>query len=300
MTRLYVTCPSIAMHNPLDRAASLRRAAFWCEELGWELVPSQLLARYHEPGAWLPAEARAEDIERALEHEVVWACRGGYGAVHLVPRLLELRPEGRTLLIGYSDSTVLHACWRVGGLGPALYGTLSEQIADSRQGMALAALLRGEPFAITGEQEPAGRVLRPGVVRAELFAACLVVLASLCGTPAFPELRGRILAIEDVNERPYSIDFALNQLYLAGKLDGIAGLVGGAFHHEQDAAYGGPTVDEVLRGWAERLDVPALSRVPFGHLDDHLVLPCGVPAELEAHGDGRWRLGWDAGALHIG
>lgn len=296
-TRMYVTCPSIAIQNPSERGNVLKRARTWAEALGWEVVPSPLLARYHQPGVWLPAEARAEDMARALDHEAVWCCKGGYGAVHLVPDLLAMRPAGRPLLIGYSDITVLHACWRVGGFGPALYGTLGERAEDSRQGAALDALLRGRPLVVSGETEPAGRVLRPGGVRAPLFAACLVVLASLCGTPAFPDLRGCILAIEDIDERPYAIDFALSQLFLAGQLEGVAGLIGGAFHHESRADYGGPAVDEVLLAWAERLGVPAVARVPFGHLDDHLPLPSGAPAELRAGADGAWSLSWGAGAL---
>ena len=90
-------------------------------------MPSPLLGRYFEAGIWLPVEARAEDMERALQHEIVWAFRGGYGAVHLVPALLQAQAAGQPLLIGYSDITVLHACWRVRGSGPAIYGTLSEE-----------------------------------------------------------------------------------------------------------------------------------------------------------------------------
>jgi len=213
------------------------------------------------------------------------ACRPGSPA-----RPGRQRRAGRARLIGFSDTTVLHACWRARGWAPTLYGTFGERTADSRQAASLGALLRGEPLLCSEASEPAVRVLRPGQAHGPLFAACLVVLANLVGTPAFPSLAGHILAIEDVNERPYSIDFALNQLYLSGSLDGIVGLIGGAFHHQIEADYGGPTVDEVLASWAARLSVPTLARLPFGHLDDQLVLPCGAPATLSASEDGRWQL----------
>ena len=119
-----------------------------------------------------------------------------------------------------------------------------------------------------------------------------MVLANLCGTPAFPDLRGNILAIEDIDERPYAIDFALHQMHLSGKLDGIVGLLCGSFHHQVAADYGGPTVDEILAGWAERLGVPAVCRLPFGHMEDPLVIATSAPVDLEAHTDGRWRLRW--------
>ena len=294
-SRLYITAPSYAMKNPAEKAKTLRTAQTWADALGWEVVPSPLLSRYYQAGVWLPVEARAEDLERSLQHEIVWAFRGGYAAVHLVPTLLRAQATGQPLLIGYSDITVLHACWRVRGWGAALYGTLSETLADSRQAASLMAFFKGETFTCSSDTELAARVLRPGVVRAPLFAACLVVLANLCGTAAFPDLSGQILAIEDTDERPYAIDFALNQLYLAGRLDGIAGLLCGSFHHQVAADYGGPTVDEILAGWAARLGVPALCRLPFGHMDDPLALPAGRIVELAAHADGRWRLQWGAG-----
>jgi muramoyltetrapeptide carboxypeptidase len=298
--RLYITAPSYAMKNPVEHAKTLKTAQTWAEALSWDVVPSPLLSRYCQAGVWLPVEARAEDMARALQHEIVWAFRGGYAAVHLVPALLQAQAAGQPLLIGFSDITVLHACWRVRGWGPALYGTFSEGTTDARQAAGLMAFLKGDEFVCSSETEAAARVLHPGSATAPLFAACLVVLANLCGTAAFPDLAGNILAIEDVEERPYAIDFALHQMWLAGKLDGIAGLLCGSFHHQVGADYGGPTVDEILAMWAERLGVPAICRLPFGHMDDPLALPAGLPVEMEAHPDGRWRLHWPGGQPLVG
>jgi len=293
--RLYITAPSYAMKNPAEKAKTLKTAQTWADALSWEVVPSPLLSRYHQSGVWLPVEARAEDLRLALQHELVWAFRGGYAAVHLVPTLLTAAAAGQPLLIGYSDITVLHACWRVRGWGPTLYGTLSETTSDSRQAESLLAALKGQGYLCDSATEPAARVLRPGRAAGPIFAACLVVLANLCGTAAFPNLRGHILAIEDVDERPYAIDFALNQLHLAGKLDGIVGLLGGSFHHQVAADYGGPTVDEILADWAARLAVPTICRLPFGHMDDPMVIAAGVPAEMAAAADGHWHIRWLAG-----
>lgn len=288
--RLYITCPSYAINSPADRAGLLARARTWADAIGWDVVPSPLLERYLQSGAWLPAEERAADLMRALEHEVVWACRGGYAAIDLAPTLLQASAPHRPLLIGYSDTTVLHACWSIRGLGPALYGSLGDQIQDSRRGQSLHTWLTGGAIEVTQRQEPAARVARPGAAQAPVFAACLVVLANLVGTPAMPSLAGTILAIEDVNERPYAIDFALNQLFLSGALDGVVGLLCGSFHHENPADYGGPSIDEVLARWAERLQLPMVVRVPFGHIDDQLVIPQGARTTLEARPDGHWRV----------
>ncbi len=292
MTRLYITPPSYAIQNPAERAKTLKKAQTWADALGWDVTVSPLLERYHQSGVWLPAEERAADLAKALAYDIVWAFRGGYSAVQLVPHLLEMQTQNHPLLIGYSDITVLHACWQVQGWGPTCYGTLAEGLTATRQGESLAAFLRGDPFTISDRTEAAVRIVRPGAVEAPIFAACLVVLAGLCGTPAFPDLRGQILAIEDVDERPYAVDFALTQMYLAGKLDGIVGLMAGSFHHNPPYEYGGPTVDEILTRWSEVLNVPTIVRVPFGHMDDPLVVATGKAVEFEADRAGKWAVRW--------
>ena len=293
MPRVYITPPSYAIQNPAERARTLKKAQSWADAFGWEVTVSPLLNRYHQSGVWLPAEDRAADLVTALTYDIVWAFRGGYSAVQLVPYLLEMKTENRPLLIGYSDITVLHACWHVQGWGPTLYGTLAESLTETRQGESLAAYLRGDSFTVSNQTEAAARVLRPGAVKAPIFAACLVVLAGLCGTPAFPDLRGHILAIEDVDERPYAVDFALTQMHLAGKLDGVVGLMAGSFHHNPPYDYGGPTVDEILAKWSEILNVPSVARIPFGHMDDPLVLATGTAVEFEADVNGDWRVRWE-------
>lgn len=295
--RIYITLPSYASTGPTDRAKYLAKAKQWAELFGWEIIASPLLDRFQGSGSWAPAELRAEDMRRALQHEIVWAARGGYGAVELVPSLLQAEATGTPLLIGYSDNTVLHAIWTKREWGYGIYGTLADTLDNTRQAESLRAFFSGGGYRVTHTTEAAGRVLRSGTSRAPIFSACLVVLANLCGTAAMPPLQGRILAIEDIGERPYGVDFALYQLYLSGALHGIAGLLGGAFHHTPPDDYGGPTVDEILAQWAERLQVPCVSRLPFGHLDDQMVMLNGVQAELEAAADGRWSLTWDAQRL---
>ncbi|MBA3936781.1 MAG: LD-carboxypeptidase, partial [Planctomycetes bacterium] len=256
---------------------------------GLELIASPLLGRRAPPGGWLPAEERQGDLARGLDHGVLLAARGGYGCLDLVSGLLA---SGRTrgpLLVGYSDLTILHACWQRNGWGESLYGFLPGIGAGPRSLDSTARLLRGEGLGWSASACPTVRTLAPGRVRAPLVAACLRVLAGLVGTPAMPELGGSILAIEDIDERPYRLDRDLWQLHAAGRLAGVVGLIGGQFTAESPAAYGGPDAGQVLAGWAGRLGVPAIVGLPFGHADDPLTLPWGRVAELVASAQG-WSL----------
>jgi muramoyltetrapeptide carboxypeptidase len=288
---LYVTCPAHASRNPLDRQAHIDQADGLAQAMGWRVVASPLLDRHLGPGAWLPAAERARDLKDALGHDVVWACRGGYGSIELVDAVLKLRRRRAPVLIGYSDITALHAAFAARRWTPGVYGTLP--LAGrwtGRSGTSLLASLRGDPIRLTPEVDAGVRVLQPGRADGWLFPACLSVLASVCGTPAMPDLRGCVLAIEDIRIHPFLMATHLNQLHLSGALRGVRALLGGSFTHLEDHDYLGPTPDEVLLEWGARLRVPTISRLPFGHLEDALVLPGGRPVRVAAGTDGVWSL----------
>jgi muramoyltetrapeptide carboxypeptidase len=284
----YVTAPSWPPRAPTeadDIEAALRPFA---DELGWDLHISELVRRPHAGhGAWSDPAARLADLRQALRHEFVWSLRGGFGCIQLLPEALRLRATRRPAFAGYSDNTVLHALWWKQGWEDAFYCGRPPRSPRSRHHASLLTLLRGEVLTRDEASEPVTRTLRDGTAEGRLFVGCLSVLAHLAGTPLQPDLRGAILCIEDIDEKPYSVDFALRQLHLAGALRGVRALVGGFFTYAEKSDYTGPQVDQVLASWAERLRVPALDRLPFGHLDDHLVLPTGRQARLSVRG-GSW------------
>lgn len=286
---LYVFPPAYAVQNPAERAQLGAKARGLCEALGWTPVFSPLLEKHPGPGVWHDAAERSADLAEGLKHGAIWAYRGGFGSIHLVPELLARPVENRPLLIGFSDITILHGCWSVSQRGRGVYSTVPEKCEHNRAGASLLGLLRGEPWRRDGGTDASVRVLRAGNAVGVSFAACLTVLAALNGTPASPNLDGAILFIEDIDERPYKIDFALNTLHLAGKLSGVRALVGGSFKHQNPSDYWGPSVEDILQAWGERLQIPVLARLPFGHWDDALAVPIGTRMEFSATGS-QWIL----------
>lgn len=286
---LYVCCPGFATRGPLDRQNQLDQVAWLAHELGWLVTPSPLLDRHLGPGGWLPARERASDLEEALAHDAIWACRGGYGSIELVETVLKSPRSSGPVLIGYSDLTALHAAFAVRGWHRTFYGTVATgPNRGGRSGSTMLASLRDEGFTRTSANDAAARVLRPGGAEGRLFPACLSVLASLVGTPAMPDLNNCILAIEDVRTHPFLIASNLNQLFLAGALSGVRALLGGTFTHRDNHDYLGPSPDEILCEWSTRLGVPLITRLPFGHLDDGLVLPYHRRTSVDADRDGTW------------
>lgn len=284
---VFLWCPAYTLPPHRMEPALLAAAAF-AGANGAQVVPATDLGEWGGIGAWPPAEHRQATFREALRHQVLLAARGGYGCLDLL-EVVSGHTGPLPLLIGYSDLTILHAAWSVRGAAESLYGFMPGVPHGPRALTSTVSLWRGEALRLANETCPEVSVLRTGTVTGALAVGCLRVLTGLVGTPWMPDLRGRILAIEDIDERAYRIDRDLQQLYLAGCLDGIVGLVANRFPAEEPEGYNGPSVRAILTAWAERLQIPAIMALPFGHHADPVTLPWGRSATLRVH-DATWSL----------
>lgn len=278
MDAVYLWCPAYTL--PAERLGPARvAAAAFARELGLPLVEADDLAATTGPGGWRAAGERRTSFRAGLERRLLLAARGGYGCLDLLETVRAHRAP-LPYLIGYSDLTVLHAAWRVAGAPESLYGFMPGVPHGARAPRSAAAAWRGEGARWDAAACPEVLPVRAGSAAGTLFAGCLRVLAGLVGTPWMPSLRGCLLALEDIDERPYRIDRDLTQLHLARCLEGVAGLITNAFPGVLPEGYAGPSAAEIVRAWAGRLGVPAIIGLPFGHHADPLALPCGRPATL--------------------
>jgi muramoyltetrapeptide carboxypeptidase len=85
--------------------------------------------------------------------------------------------------------------------------------------------------------------------------------------------------LEDHNEALYRLDRLLHHLLLAGALDGVKGVVLGAFTGCGDSK---ADLWEVLAAALAPLEVPVLACLPVGHQPDNHTLPLGVWARLDS------------------
>jgi muramoyltetrapeptide carboxypeptidase len=110
----------------------------------------------------------------------------------------------------------------------------------------------------------------------------LSLLAASVGTVDQPDLTGAILLLEEIEEAPYRVDRLLLQLRRSGTLNGIRGVAIGQFTNCG-------VVVPVLTADLATLGVPVLGGLPVGHGEQHLAVPLGTPAVLDA----------DAGTLTV-
>jgi muramoyltetrapeptide carboxypeptidase len=240
-----------------------------------------LLERKHLYLAGKDQERADELMAMFLDSEVkaILCSRGGYGAQRLIPYLDadQIRSHPKPL-VGCSDITVLliyllQQCLVIPFHGP---NVATSQFVQGDAEMALAlqrALTSAEPLA-----EIACSVLRGGEAEAEIIGGCLSSLVTVLGTPYEPDLQGKVLFVEDVNEPPYKIDRMLTHLKSAGKLAGVKGVV---FGQMPGCDTDNDLLREVLLDVLGAIEGPILFGFPSGHGPRNLTIPLGVPVRIQ-------------------
>ena len=108
------------------------------------------------------------------------------------------------------------------------------------------------------------------------------MVSAMAGTPyALKDVRGKILFLEDVGEKPYRVDRMLTQLLQSVDMRQLAGIALGIFS-DCGAPEGSPTVQSVCRERLGSLRIPVVYGLSFGHVRDQFTLPLGIRAELDA------------------
>ncbi len=273
----------VSPSGPLRDVSELVRAEANAHLFGWEtVVGPHAMAR---EGYFAGTDAqRLADLCAAIADPTIdgiWCLRGGYGAARLLPGLethtVAAHPKA---LIGYSDITALHALWRRAGVasfhGPTARGVFTPFTLDSFR----KALVQRTNSAGHGADAV---VVRDGIATGQLAGGNLALLASLCGTPWACDFTGAIVVLEDINEATYRVDRMLTQLHQSGALAGCAGIVfGHCTNCDEQSDDGSRALVDVLKDFADALEVPTLLGVPVGHIDDQWTLEFGANATLDA------------------
>ena len=231
-------------------------------------------------------DQRLADLQAAFDDptvDAVWALRGGYGTVRLLARLdLSRQRKAPIPFIGFSDNTTIHARHVALGVVSFHGPHPGSDFPPETERSFVRTLFRAEPPGPLDRRvgDPAPRPLVGGSAEGPLVGGNLSLLASLCGTADAPAARDCILFLEDVGEPAYRVDRMLHQLERSGMTDGVRGLAFGRFSDAPDEEL--HPVEDALCEFAERLRVPAVADLPFGHVEHNCTLPVGARAELDA------------------
>ncbi|MGC2490414.1 MAG: LD-carboxypeptidase, partial [Candidatus Sulfotelmatobacter sp.] len=148
-----------------------------------------------------------------------------------------------------------------------------------------AALAGTAPWEPHLDADSGARGLVDGAAEGILYGGCLSILVASLGTPYEIKTTGTILFLEDLAAKPFQIDRMLVQLKLAGKLDGVRGIVFGEMRDCMQNANQGYALEEVVLRVVGKLGVPVAYGVRSGHVTSkNITLPIGVRAGLTVQG----------------
>ena len=226
---------------------------------------------------------RAAVFQEYLDNEqieAIWLARGGYGSIRIIDKLNFTRfLQHPKWVIGFSDTTVIHG--KLNRLGiPSLHASMpfffANKTPEAKQSL-LDALL-GTPLHYVF---PAHKMNRIGQMEGEIVGGNLSVLYGMIGSDTFPELEGKILFIEEVDEYIYHIDRMMHALKRAGKLARLKGLiVGGLTQIHDNPDPFGMSVEEVIAEAVAEYDYPVCFGFPAGHFDDNRALFFGLDSRM--------------------
>ena len=308
MAHIYIFSPSSAVRNK----AAFRRGVKRLAALGHEVEVDEAALAVHMRFAGDDV-TRIAAIHRAAASgaDVALTSRGGYGLTRILPGIAYKKVakaiEGGTQFVGLSDFTafqlaLLAKTGAISWAGPALgedFGVEGEPddimeacfddlVQDQGEGAGWRLPLERVPntpeIVAKKDRETMGNgqlVMKNAV----LWGGNLSVLVALLGTPYWPEVKGGVLFIEDVNEHPFRIERMLTQLLQAGVLARQKAIVFGQFTGirlaPHDKGYKLATVVAWLRS---QLKVPVLTGLAFGHVPTKVLLAGGGKVDLLVEG----------------
>lgn len=245
-------------------------------EWGLEPVDHTLQQQVSGPLGYLaaPDGLRAEAFLKAFEASdirALFCLRGGYGCARLLPHLSAQRLAGVSVpktLVGMSDVTALMMYVGMHTRARLLHGpgVATRQFVEQP---ANREALRRALFEPEAPRSWPLHFLRAGKVSAPLVGGCLSIMVTSLGTPWQPDLRGRILFLEDVGEAAYRIDRMLTHLLQAGFFENCGGLVLGEFVGSGEPA----TLDAVFMDVLKGKTFPVARGLPCGHGEINETLP---------------------------
>lgn len=221
-----------------------------------------------------PLEVQLEHLKQAIysDSKAIWCLRGGYGSMRLIPHLLKLRPPKKPkLFVGFSDITSLLLFFSQKWNWPVIHGRTISQMHPDLKNSPDRKALTDIIFGRKTEQKfkrliPLNdHALKSKLISAPITGGNLRIIQSSMGTEWELQAKNKILFLEDVGERGYSIDRMLEQLVQAKMIDNkIKAVVFGDFTEGLEKN-GTDLTSDALERFAQRVPYPVLKGLPAGH-----------------------------------
>ena len=274
-----------------DDLSTVENGAKYLEKLGYRVEIGKNVGQNFGYLAGTDQQ-RIDDLHymfKKKDIKAIFCARGGYGTPRLLDKIdYSLIRRNPKILVGYSDITALQmAIMKKTGLitfaGPMLSMDFQSDISEFTEEMFWKILTSNKKFGrISQPDDEKIFELHKGQARGRILGGNLSVFTSLVGTQYFPDLKDRILILEEIGEMPYRIDRLLNQLRLHKAFVNIKGVILGAFIdcNEHDPLKKTLSLGEVISEYLEGTKMPVVYNFKHGHIRNSITVPFGIVTKI--------------------
>lgn len=227
------------------------------------------------------------------EVDGIWCVRGGYGGIRMLDILnYKLIQENPKVLIGYSDVTaLLNSIYERTGLvtfhGPVGISTFNDFSIDSLEKVIFKPKSRYKYPYLREENTEENHeydlyTIKEGKAEGQLIGGNLSVLASMTGSEYEVDFKDKIVFIEDIDEKVYSVDRWFTILLNGTNLKDAAGIVLGAFDNCSKNDEPTFTLKEIINQLLKPLNIPISYGLSFGHIANKFTIPVGIKVKFDA------------------
>ena len=269
---IHIVAPSSFIDNPTLYNSGVKILREW----GLNIKQNDVISRKFNYFAGND-QIRFAEIQEASQSKLVIFAKGGWGSSRLLERNL-LWNDG--WMLGFSDTCSLLLSKYSKGFTGSVHGpmlsTLSNEPSWSIERLK-NLLFEGYVDSIKGNP------LRRGIAEGEVIVSNLTIASFLIGTSHLPNLKGKIVIFEDINEDIYKIDRMLTYFRITKKLEGISGIGFGNFFNTSEDISKRRLFEELIIDRLDGFNIPIVLDLPIGHLPGNACIPIGFNAILNGN-----------------
>lgn len=276
-----------------DDLTRIERGVNYFERMGYRTIVGENVGQYR---GYLAGDddQRLSDLHKMFsnkEVKAIFAVRGGYGSPRLLDRInFSLIKKNPKVFVGYSDITALHlAFFQKAGLitfaGPMVAVDFHNEVSQFTEEIFWRMVTSDKKFGrLPIPEDEKLFTLIKGSTEGKLIGGNLALVLSIAGTEYLPNLKDKILFLEDIGENPYRIDRMLNQLKLMKVFKQIKGVILGTFTdcNETDPEKRSLSLNDVIFDYFSKLKIPIIYNFQHGHIKNNITLPIGLKYKLNA------------------
>ena len=221
---------------------NIKKSAEYFEKLGYKVRIPENLFSDDMPYCANSDAVRFENLKNALyaeDSDIVFCVRGGYGSARLIDMLEEMTPPAKPkILIGFSDITALHLFINKSWGWQSIHGSVFSQI-DKYKGeifiKELVNLIEDKHASVKLNLDPANKAADSfTIANCKVIGGNLTLIECSIGTSWEIDAENKVLILEDIGEKGYSLDRSFLHLKQSGILDNVKAVILGDFNPHKD------------------------------------------------------------------